>query len=119
MKKFLQILILAAIAGAIWYLEAGRIHPTSLVNNGTPLSNVVQQGASSTDGSGLNAVIAGDKSKNYQSAVEIADPTGFINTSNLKLADLVGKKVVLLDFWTYSCINCIRTLPYLTAWYQK
>jgi thiol-disulfide isomerase/thioredoxin len=28
-------------------------------------------------------------------------------------------KVVLIDFWTYSCINCIRTLPYLTAWHDK
>jgi thiol-disulfide isomerase/thioredoxin len=28
-------------------------------------------------------------------------------------------KVVLVDFWTYSCINCIRTLPYLRAWAQK
>ncbi|HEX3359631.1 MAG TPA: redoxin domain-containing protein, partial [Solirubrobacterales bacterium] len=28
-------------------------------------------------------------------------------------------KVVLIDFWTYSCINCIRTLPYLNAWYER
>jgi len=28
-------------------------------------------------------------------------------------------KVVLVDFWTYSCINCIRTLPYLTSWHEK
>jgi thiol-disulfide isomerase/thioredoxin len=28
-------------------------------------------------------------------------------------------KVVLVDFWTYSCINCIRTLPYVTGWYEK
>jgi cytochrome c biogenesis protein CcdA/thiol-disulfide isomerase/thioredoxin len=34
----------------------------------------------------------------------------------LDLASLRGK-VVLIDFWTYSCINCIRTLPYLKAWY--
>ncbi len=34
----------------------------------------------------------------------------------LSLADLRGK-VVLVDFWTYSCINCIRTLPHLRAWY--
>ena len=27
--------------------------------------------------------------------------------------------MVLVDFWTYSCINCIRTLPYVTAWYEK
>jgi cytochrome c biogenesis protein CcdA/thiol-disulfide isomerase/thioredoxin len=32
--------------------------------------------------------------------------------------NLAGK-VVLVDFWTYSCINCLRTLPYLKAWYQK
>jgi len=33
-------------------------------------------------------------------------------------ADLRGK-VVLIDFWTYSCINCIRTLPYITSWDKK
>jgi cytochrome c biogenesis protein CcdA/thiol-disulfide isomerase/thioredoxin len=42
----------------------------------------------------------------------------WINSPALKLADLRGK-VVLVDFWTYSCINCIRTLPYVTAWYDK
>jgi thiol-disulfide isomerase/thioredoxin len=36
----------------------------------------------------------------------------------LTLAALRGR-VVLVDFWTYSCINCIRTLPYLNAWYAK
>lgn len=34
------------------------------------------------------------------------------------MSDLQGK-VILIDFWTYSCINCIRTLPYLKAWYEK
>ena len=37
-------------------------------------------------------------------------------TSN---AEQIEGKVVLYDFWTYSCINCIRTLPYLTAWDDK
>ena len=36
----------------------------------------------------------------------------------LQLADLRGK-VVLVDFWTYSCINCIRTLPFITEWDRK
>ena len=47
--------------------------------------------------------------------------TDWLNTPDgkaLNLADLKGK-VVLLDFWTYSCINCQRTLPYVTAWYDK
>ncbi|HEY2767047.1 MAG TPA: cytochrome c biogenesis protein/redoxin, partial [Solirubrobacteraceae bacterium] len=46
--------------------------------------------------------------------------TGVGGHSNapLSLAGLRGH-VVLVDFWTYSCINCIRTLPYLNAWYAK
>jgi thiol-disulfide isomerase/thioredoxin len=67
----------------------------------------------------LQQIEATDQSEGYQPAVELVDPTGFINTAPFKLSDLVGKKVILLDFWTYSCINCIRTLPYLNAWYQK
>lgn len=41
--------------------------------------------------------------------------TDWVNTKPLTMASLSGK-VVLIDFWTYSCVNCIRTLPYLTAW---
>ncbi len=44
--------------------------------------------------------------------------TDWINSPPLQLNDLKGK-VVLIDFWTYSCINCIRTLPYLKDWYAK
>ena len=36
----------------------------------------------------------------------------------LKASDLLGK-VTLIDFWTYSCINCIRTIPFLKDWYNK
>lgn len=42
----------------------------------------------------------------------------WLNSPPLKSSDLVGK-VVLVDFWTYSCINCIRTLPYVRAWAEK
>jgi cytochrome c biogenesis protein CcdA/thiol-disulfide isomerase/thioredoxin len=42
----------------------------------------------------------------------------WLNSSPLTMAGLRGK-VVLVDFWTYSCINCIRTLPYVEGWYQK
>jgi cytochrome c biogenesis protein CcdA/thiol-disulfide isomerase/thioredoxin len=50
---------------------------------------------------------------------EIADPAGFVNTDQITLGELVGKKVILVDFMTYSCINCQRTFPYLVAWYEK
>jgi cytochrome c biogenesis protein CcdA/thiol-disulfide isomerase/thioredoxin len=46
------------------------------------------------------------------------DPGGqWFNTKPLALTALRGK-VVLIDFWTYSCINCLRTLPHLEAWYR-
>ena len=44
--------------------------------------------------------------------------TGWINSAPLQAADLKGK-IVLVDFWTLSCINCIRTFPYLEAWSEK
>jgi cytochrome c biogenesis protein CcdA/thiol-disulfide isomerase/thioredoxin len=42
----------------------------------------------------------------------------WLNSEPLTMAGLRGK-VVLVDFWTYSCINCIRALPHVEGWYQK
>jgi thiol-disulfide isomerase/thioredoxin len=47
-----------------------------------------------------------------------AGATGWFNSGPLTPADLRGK-VVLVDFWTYTCINWLRTLPYLQAWAAK
>lgn len=52
-------------------------------------------------------------------APDFTGATNWLNTDKpLTLADLKGK-VVLVDFWTYTCINCIRTLPFVTSWYDK
>ena len=67
-----------------------------------------------------------EKAQQYQKAPELAGIDGYINTpigpdgkaQPITLALLKGK-VVLVDFWTYSCINCMRTIPYLNAWYAK
>nr|MDP9128728.1 cytochrome c biogenesis protein DipZ [Pseudomonadota bacterium] len=48
-------------------------------------------------------------------APELKGITHWFNSDPLTLAELKGK-VVLIDFWTYSCVNCVRTLPYLKAW---
>jgi cytochrome c biogenesis protein CcdA/thiol-disulfide isomerase/thioredoxin len=47
----------------------------------------------------------------------LAGATGWLNSPPLTRESLRGK-VVLVDFWTYSCINCLRTLPYVKRWYQ-
>lgn len=51
-------------------------------------------------------------------APELVGISDWINSKPLTLAQLRGK-VVLLDFWTYTCINCIRTLPHVTQWYKS
>jgi thiol-disulfide isomerase/thioredoxin len=43
---------------------------------------------------------------------------GWLNTEPLSAVDLKDK-VVVYDFWTYSCVNCVRTLPYLRSWYER
>ena len=51
-------------------------------------------------------------------APALAGLDGWINSPALTLDDLAGK-TVLLDFWTYTCVNCVRTLPYLKDWHRK
>src|SRR5262245_34510991 len=48
----------------------------------------------------------------------LAGATGWLNSPPLTPAGLRGK-VVLVDFWTFTCINWLRTLPYVRAWAQK
>jgi thiol-disulfide isomerase/thioredoxin len=58
-----------------------------------------------------------DKSQ-FKKAKNFTKISEYINTKPISLDDLKDK-VVLVDFWTYSCINCIRTIPYLNEWYDK
>jgi len=48
----------------------------------------------------------------------LSGATAWLNSPPLSAADLRGK-VVLIDFWTYTCINWLRTLPYVRAWAEK
>ncbi len=76
------------------------------------------------DFDGLSSQLLPDSNKETQdgvlnvkpySAPEFTGLTNWTNSKPLTKSDLKGK-VVLIDFWTYSCINCIRTQPYLKAW---
>jgi len=59
-----------------------------------------------------------EKNLNYPRAPDFIGIEKWINSEPLKIEQLRGK-VVLVDFWTYTCINCIRTLPYLKEWDKK
>lgn len=55
----------------------------------------------------------------FQAAPDIIGLEHWMNSEGYgSLQELKGK-VILIDFWTYSCINCIRTLPYLTSWDER
>lgn len=56
----------------------------------------------------------------YKRAPELVSPSGYLNTGGepVTLEQYRGDKVVLIDIWTYSCINCQRTLPYITKWHE-
>ena len=56
----------------------------------------------------------------YPSAPDLRQTGGWINSDPFTLDELQEEgKVVLIDFWTYTCINCIRTLPYVSEWHDK
>jgi cytochrome c biogenesis protein CcdA/thiol-disulfide isomerase/thioredoxin len=80
-----------------------RFHPRS---TDKPADQMMMT-SSSTGGSTKVSVLAG-----------LSGATDWINSPPLTADQLKGK-VVLVDFWTYSCINCLRTLPYLRAWADK
>jgi cytochrome c biogenesis protein CcdA/thiol-disulfide isomerase/thioredoxin len=75
-------------------------------------------GGSGRTGSGPSCGAGGPTLQDCGPAPELTGITGWLNTPGnrpLTMAELRGK-VVLVDFWTYSCINCQRTLPHLEAW---
>jgi len=96
------VLAIVLIAGAIVVIESGK-------------SQMASDYSPSGDGGGDITA----KGALFSKAPELAGISGYINApDNISIASLRGK-VVLVDFWTYSCINCIRTLPYLTAWDER
>jgi thiol-disulfide isomerase/thioredoxin len=103
-RNIALILALILIAGAIVYL--GQFTPDKSFT-----------GTSVTPGS--RTAINAEKAQKYEYAKEIAFPSGYINVDNITIGSLIGKKVILVDFWTYSCINCVRTIPYVNMWYDK
>lgn len=63
-------------------------------------------------------ILAGASTLMAEKMPALTGATAWFNAKPLTAADLRGK-VVLVDFWTYSCINCIRTLPAMRAWNER
>ena len=126
------LIAVTVIVGAIIYLDQGKVSvgpddESDVVSIPlSPLTVTSPEFANSSEGEiqPMFATIE-EKKARFERAKEITSPDGFINTSTgsvqapITIGELVGKKVILLDIWTYSCINCQRTFPYLRAWHEK
>ena len=96
-KPFLTLIVVVFVAASIIYIESQKPDLSKAkVTNPTNL----------------------EKSSKYTKAPDFVGIDKWINSEPLKIEQLRGK-VVLVDFWTYTCINCIRTLPYLKEWDKK
>ncbi len=126
------LVVVVAVVGSIVYLNQGKVRPlsSSVVAQDVlvPVAGAMKEDSVDQETSMMKKetmVSTQDriavKATKYERAKEITAPAGFVNTGGLpiKLADYVGKKVILLDIMTYSCINCIRTYPYINDWFTK
>src|SRR6202789_4468225 len=120
-RRILGVAVLAAVAAAALGLDRGVLTRLSLASTSGLEQRLVDRfrpGAKrivvnqtvevSSNGSGTGVAVLPD----------LSGATLWINSPPLTPASLRGK-VVLVDFWTYSCINCLRTLPYIKAWNEK
>jgi len=87
-----------------------------LGRDGAATLRVAENGAS--DRAGMPAQPYRSRLPDLGAAPGFDGAVNWLNTAPLKADDLRGK-VILVNFWTYSCINCIRTLPYVRAWAEK
>ncbi len=112
MQRYLLLAVVAVlIGGSIWYLEGQKARPSF----SGAVAGDIMLASTTVHSSQYTAHL-----KKFSPAKELVDPVGYINTpEGFRLADIAGDKVILIDFWTYSCINCQRTTPYLNAWYEK
>jgi len=92
----------------------------------TPPTPVPEVGALGGDSSSVTLSTGDDDSRDTSArpgevgsvAQEIQGISGWINSEPFTMESLRGK-VVLVDFWTYTCVNCIRTMPFLREWHEK
>jgi len=115
-RKGLGVLVLIGVAAIALGLDTGLL--TRLSSGGT---NRIEQSLLSRFGAAppMNAARAPLNALPVEGAMPpLTGATEWINSPPLTTEQLRGK-VVLVDFWTYSCINCVRTIPYVRAWAEK
>jgi cytochrome c biogenesis protein CcdA/thiol-disulfide isomerase/thioredoxin len=132
-RRALGIAVLAGVAVVALGLDRGVLTQLSLASTsnieqrvialaGPGIANPAQpqnQPAKTDNDPSMMMMTAGGSSSGVPAMMpDLAGANVWINSAPLTAKSLRGK-VVVVDFWTYSCINCLRTLPYIEAWYSK
>src|SRR5438309_5331519 len=115
------IIMVVAIGGIGAYFSSLDLSKTTLIQSNqiqTPNQTTLTNDKNTTQTTANTLLSPIDESHNSK-APDLVGVAGYINTTPKDLKNAMKNKVVLYDFWTYSCINCIRTLPYVTAWNEK
>jgi cytochrome c biogenesis protein CcdA/thiol-disulfide isomerase/thioredoxin len=115
-RRALGVAVLAGVVAIALGLDTGLLTKLSLTR-----TNGLEQSLLQSVGLGRkteNIAVAGSNLPVEGTMPELKGAVEWLNSPPLTRASLRGK-VVLVDFWTYSCINCLRALPYVEAWAQK
>ncbi|MEX2194363.1 MAG: cytochrome c biogenesis protein DipZ [Thermoleophilaceae bacterium] len=91
------------------------VNPTERIEDAVGDEAAAVRGGRVAESGGIDEAAAGERLPVFGAAPELVPGGRWLNSEPLSLRELRGK-VVLVDFWTYTCINCIRTFPHLKAW---
>jgi cytochrome c biogenesis protein CcdA/thiol-disulfide isomerase/thioredoxin len=113
LRPAIGVAILAAVAMIFFGLDRGILTRLSSVQ-----TSGFEQDLLSRFGANSKPQVAVTNKDEDDDAPSFEGATAWVNSQPLQLEQLRGK-VVLVDFWTYSCINCLRTIPYIENWARK
>jgi cytochrome c biogenesis protein CcdA/thiol-disulfide isomerase/thioredoxin len=121
-RRILGVAVLAGVVAIAFGLDRGLLTQLSLSSTSGVEQSLIDrlQPKAPEKAPGMmmmSANASGDKA-GPQMLPDLSGAVAWLNSPPLNAESLKGH-VVLVDFWTYSCINCLRTLPYIRAWAEK
>ena len=116
-RRVLGAAMLAGVAAIGLGLDTGVLAQVSTASTGGLEQSLVNQ-LTAPKTADIKPATADDTLPIEGELPSLAGAVQWLNSPPLSAEALRGK-VVLIDFWTYSCINCLRTVPYVTAWAEK
>jgi cytochrome c biogenesis protein CcdA/thiol-disulfide isomerase/thioredoxin len=117
-RRGLGAAVLAGVAAIALGLDTGLLTRISLASTGRLEQSLTDKIAPQPEQKAGDPAVGSEELGNEGELPPLTGATEWLNSPPLTPEALQGK-VVLVDFWTYSCINCIRSLPYIRAWAEK